>query len=65
MPNGITYNRNAAGKPTSVTISLKKHGADLQDFLDSAEIKKRSSEPATPLRSVISRLDKKNGVKRS
>jgi hypothetical protein len=65
MPSGITYKRTATGKPTSVTISLKKHGAALEDFLDSIEIDKHRNEPTEPLDKVIARLDKKHGIKRT
>ncbi len=65
MPHGITYNRTASGKPTSVTISLKKYGAFIEDLLDRAEMDKFRKEPVKPLRKVISRLDKKHGIKRS
>ncbi len=63
MPNGITYNRSSSGKTTSVTFNLKKYGAQLEDLLDRAEIEKRRHEPTIPLKQVLSRLDKKNGLK--
>jgi len=63
MPNGITYNRTASGKPASVTISLKKYGAFIEDLLDRAEMDKFGKEPVKPLRKVISRLDKNMALK--
>lgn len=64
MPNGITYKRTATGKPISVTINLKKHGSAIEDFLDRAEIDKHRNDPTESLRKVITRLDKKHGIKR-
>jgi hypothetical protein len=64
MPTGITYKRNATGKATSVTINLKKHGAEIEDFLDKVEMDKHRNEPTKPLEKVIARLDKKHGIKR-
>lgn len=65
MPNGIIYKRTATGKPTSVTINLKKHGAAIEDFLDRAEIEKHRNDPTVDAEKVIARLDKKYGIKRS
>lgn len=64
MLPGIKYNRTATGKATSVTINLKQHGEALEDFLDSAEIARHRNEPAEPLEKVLTRLDKKHGIKR-
>lgn len=65
MSNGITYKRTASGKPISVTINLKKYGSAIEDFLDRAEIDKHRKDPAESLRKVITRLDKKHGIKRT
>ncbi len=64
MPAGITYKRTSSGKPVSVTINLKKHGAEIEDFLDKAEMDNHRNEPSRPLEKVIERLDKKHGIKR-
>jgi len=65
MPNGIIYKRSASGKPISVTIDLKKHGALFEDFLDRLEIKRNRTQPKESLQKVIARIDKKHGIKRS
>ncbi len=36
--SGIQFKNNAIGKPTHVLIDLRKHGADLEDFLDGSTI---------------------------
>ena len=61
--SGIKFLNDSKGYPKSVVIDLKKHGEDLEDFLDALIIDARKNEPIVPWEEVKKRLNKKHGIK--
>ena len=61
---GIDLLKNSKGKPTKVVIDIKKHYSLLEDIIDMLTIEQRKNEPTFSFDTLVSKLDKKHGIKR-